>query len=452
MESFITSVLAFIVAIAVLVTVHEWGHFIVARFFDVKVIRFSIGFGRPLVRYTGKKDNTEYVIAAIPLGGYVKMLGEGGADEPVAAHEQHRAFAQKPVLQRFAIVFAGPFINFVFAVLAFAMMYMIGVEGVKPKLGKMLENSLAWQSGLRAGDEIIAIEQQPINDMGQLYEELLPYFIDRQDVVLQLKNAPAVTLKLSTIPAEIEADDMHQYLGLQLYVPEIKAVIGKVFPDTPAQRAGLRIDDEILAIDDRAITGWIDLVHYVMQRPQQNMSLTVKRGQQVLRIDLKSTSDRRNGKKVGILGIANKYRATLPADMLLINRYGLWESLLMGVEKTWKMSVLTLKVFGKMIVGEASLKHISGPITIAEVAGNSYQQGIVYFLKFLAVISLSLGIINLLPIPMLDGGHLMFYLVEMMKGSPVSETVREFSLKIGVFVLVMLMGIAFFNDINRLVL
>ncbi|MFK5894448.1 MAG: RIP metalloprotease RseP [Pseudomonadota bacterium] len=448
MESFIISVLSFLFAIAILISVHEYGHFWVARKLNVKVLRFSIGFGKTLYKFTGKKDNTEFVIAALPLGGYVKMLGEG--EEEVNPQELHRAFNQQNVYKRFAIVFAGPFVNFIFAILAFFVMYLIGIQGIKPVLGVMDKESIAWQSGFRHGDQITQINGTKTPTFGAMYEELLPFFIDREKVLVEINSKQHLTLQLQLVSSLAEASKMHETIGFQLDIPKVDAVIGKVFPDTPAQLSGLMENDHIIAIDGQEITDWLNLVSYVKKRPKQKMRISLIRDDKEKIIDLISASDMRNGRQIGILGISSKHKAVLADSMLVINRYSAGDALLKGVVKTWKMSLLTLKMFGKMLLGEASLKNISGPITIAEVAGNSFQQGIEYFLRFLGIVSLSLGVINLLPIPILDGGHLMFYIVEMIKGNPVSEQIREFSLKIGVAILIMLMSLAIFNDINRL--
>jgi regulator of sigma E protease len=448
MESFIISILSFIIAIAILITVHEYGHFWVARKLNVKVLRFSIGFGKTLFKFTGKKDNTEFVIAALPLGGYVKMLGEG--EEDINPQELHRAFNQQNVYKRFAIVFAGPFVNFVFAIFAFFVMYLIGIQGVKPVLGMMDKDSIAWQSGFRQGDQITQINGIETPTFGVMYEELIPFYLDRKKVLVQVNHRQNIQLQLNLVSSTSEASQMHETIGFELDIPKIDAVIGKVFPGTPAYLSGLMENDRIIAINGQKVTDWQNLVSYVKVRPKQKMRISLIRNEKEKIIDLISASDMRNGRQIGILGISSKSKAVLAESMLVINRYSMGDALLKGIEKTWKMSLLTLKMFGKMLLGEASLKNISGPITIAEVAGHSFQQGIEYFLRFLGIVSLSLGIINLLPIPVLDGGHLMFYIVEMIKGNPVSEQVREFSLKIGVAILVMLMSLAIFNDISRL--
>lgn len=447
MESFITTVLAFIFSIGVLVAVHEYGHFWVARFLNVKVLTFSIGFGKPLFKFRGKKDNTEYVIATIPLGGYVKMLDEREGD--VAEEELHRAFNRQSVYKRFAIVFAGPFVNFVFAVWAFWLMFTLGVQGIAPVLGEMEQDTIAWQSGLRLGDKVVAVGEKNTPTFNSMFEELLPHYIDRQDVPLHLEDNRTVSLQLSKIPAEKDALDIHTSIGLKLYIPKIEPVVGKVHPDTPALKAGILVDDKIIALNGQPIDDWVKLVKYVQKKPNTLVDLTIQRGDVEVPISLITAETTRDGKKVGIMGISNKHGAKFAESMYAVHQYPVFEAFFKGIEKTWEMSLLTLKMLGKMIIGEASLKNISGPITIAEVAGHSAQQGLEYFLRFLGIVSLSLGLINLLPIPVLDGGHLLFYMIEMVKGSQVSEKTQEFALKLGISMLIVLMSIAIYNDIHR---
>jgi len=448
MESFLTTILAFLVSIGVLVAVHEYGHFWVARVLNVKVLTFSIGFGTPLFKFRGKKDNTEYVIAAIPLGGYVKMLDEREGE--VAEAEKHRAFNRQAVWKRFAIVFAGPFVNFVFAVWAFWLMFIMGVQGVIPIMGEMEQESIAWQSGLRQGDQIVSVDGHSTPTWSAMFEELLPYFLDRNDVDIQVQNQRSIKLQLSNLPKDKESIDVSGKIGLTLNIPKVKPIVGKVFPDTPAAKAGIQVDDEILSVDGKAISDWVALVKYVQQRPEEKISLTIRQGEKEKQLLIVTAAQQRDGKTVGILGIKHKYSAKLAESMYAVHQYPVLTALFKGIEKTWQMSALTLKMLGKMVIGEASLKNISGPITIAEVAGHSARQGLEYFLRFLGIVSLSLGLINLLPIPVLDGGHLLFYLIEIVKGKPVSEKTQEYALKFGVTALVMLMSIAIFNDISRM--
>ncbi len=442
---------AFIFTIALLVAIHEFGHFWVARKLGVKVLRFSIGFGKPLFKFTGRQDDTEYVIAAIPLGGYVKMLDEREGEVP--EEELHRAFNRQPVLSRFAIVFAGPFINFLFAIFAFWMMFVIGVQGVKPIMGHLDESSIAWQAGLREGDKIVAVAGTRTPTLSSVYEELLPAFLNRSRVDVQLADQRNITMRLDEIPADIEPSQLHKIIGLTIKLPVEKVIISEVTPDSPAAKAGMRAGDQVIAINGQPINHWRELVNAVIDKPGQTISLEVERpglAQNSLTLVIKIAAAQHNGETIGRIGVRPASVTPLPDSMYSMNQYGIFAAIPKGIEKTWDLSVLTLKMLGKIVIGQASLKNISGPITIAEVAGQSAQMGIESFLRFLAIVSLSLGVINLLPIPMLDGGHLLYYLIEMVKGSPVSDAIQEAGLKVGIAILIMLMSVALFNDFNRL--
>lgn len=452
MNNLATTLPAFIFTIALLVAIHEFGHFWVARKLGVKVLRFSIGFGKPLFKFTGKQDGTEYVIAAIPLGGYVKMLDEREGE--VLKEERHRAFNRQPVWSRLAIVFAGPFINFVFAVFAFWMMFVIGVQGVKPIMGHLDETSIAWQAGLREGDKIVAVDGYATPTLSAVYEQLLSAFLNRSQVKLKLADERLITMKLNEVPKDIEPSELQKIIGLSIRLPEEDVIISEVTPDSPAAQAGMQAGDQVLAINGRPIRHWRELVRAVIDKPGQTISVEIQRKVQDRlqreTLPIKTASVDYKGETIGRIGVRPKAVTPLPESMYAMHQYGVLEAIPRAIEKTWDLSVLTLKMLGKIVLGEASIKNISGPITIAEVAGQSAQMGFESFLRFLAIVSLSLGVINLLPIPMLDGGHLLYYLIEMVKGSPVSEAAQEFGLKIGVAILIMLMSVALFNDFNRL--
>lgn len=448
MNSLATTLPAFIFTIALLVAIHEFGHFWVARKLGVKVLRFSIGFGKPLFKFTGKQDGTEYVVAAIPLGGYVKMLDEREGDVP--EDERHRAFNRQSVWSRFAIVLAGPFINFVFAVFAFWMMFVIGVQGVKPIMGHLDEDSIAWQSGLREGDKIVNVDGYQTPTLSAVYEQLLSAFLNRSEVRLQLADQRKITLKLNTIPKDIEPSQLQKIIGLSIQLPRENVIISEVTADSPAQKAGIKPGDQIVAINGLSINHWRELVRAVIDKPGKNISIEIERQGKRSILPVTIGSAEYNGETIGRIGVRPEAVTPLPESMYAMHQYGVFEAIPRGIEKTWDLSVLTLKMLGKIVLGEASIKNISGPITIAEVAGQSAQMGFESFLRFLAIVSLSLGVINLLPIPMLDGGHLLYYLIEMVKGSPVSEAFQEAGLKIGIAILIMLMSVALFNDFNRL--
>ena len=449
MSNIFITLTAFIFTIALLVAIHEFGHFWVARKLGVKVLRFSVGFGKPLFRFRGKQDDTEYVIASIPLGGYVKMLDEREGDVP--EEDLHRAFNRKSVYSRFAIVFAGPFINFVFAVFAFWLMFVIGVQGVKPLMGKLNSDSVAWESGLRSGDYIVSVDGDETPTLGSVYEQLLGAFIERKAVVITLSDQRNITLRLDQIDKDAEPSRLQDIIGLTLKLPIEKVIIGEVTPDSPAFAAGIQTGDQIVAVNGEAIEHWRDLVRSVIKKPGQEIQVDIARNGQIAALSVTIGAVEQSGQTIGRIGVRPESVTPLPESMFAMHQYGFFAAFPKGIEKTWDLSVLTLKMLGKIVVGDASIKNISGPITIAEVAGHSAKMGIESFLRFLAIVSLSLGVINLLPIPMLDGGHLLFYLIEMVKGSPVSEAVQEIGLKIGVTLLVMLMSVALYNDFTRLI-
>ena len=448
MDNLIVVIPAFIFTIALLVAIHEYGHFWVARKLNVKVLRFSIGFGTPLFRFYGVKDNTEFVLASIPLGGYVKMLDEREGD--VAEDELPRAFNRQSVYKRFAIVFAGPFVNFIFAVFAFWLMFVIGIQGVKPVMGNLSTDSIAWQSGLRNGDRIVSVDGDETPPLSAVYEQLLEAFIERKSVVLKLSDQRNITFRLDQLDNNIEPSELQSIIGLSLKLPVEEVIISEVTIDSPAAVAGMRSGDQVIAINGQPIDHWRDLVRSVIDKPGMNIIIEVLRNGQTIQLPATIGSVKKGSQTIGRIGVRPESVTPLPESMYAIHQYGIFTAIIKGTEKTWDLSVLTLKMLGRIVIGDASIKNISGPITIAEVAGHSAQMGFDSFLRFLAIVSLSLGVINLLPIPMLDGGHLLFYLVEMVKGSPVSDTVQEIGLKIGITLLVMLMSIALYNDFTRI--
>ena len=448
MDNLFLTILSFLFTIALLVAIHEFGHFWVARKLDVKVLRFSIGFGKPLFSFRGKKDNTEFVLASIPLGGYVKMLDEREGE--VAKEERHREFNHKSVFSRFAIVFAGPLVNFIFAVFAFWLMFVIGIQGVMPIMGSMDKDSIAWQSGLRSGDKIISVDGKDTPTLNSVYEQLLNTFINRESAEVQLSDRRQLIFRLDKIDMGVEPSQFQDIIGLRLKFPDEKVIIGDVSVDSPASAAGIQAGDQVLAIDDRGINHWRDLVRAVINKPQEKVNIKIIRNEKVIILSVIIGKFKQGNKSIGRIGVRPESVTALPESMFTQQQYGIFAAIPKAIEKTWDLSALTIKMLGKILVGEASIKNISGPVTIAEVAGKSAQMGWESFLRFLAIVSLSLGVINLLPIPMLDGGHLLFYLIEMIKGSPVSEMTQEIGVKIGISLLVMLMSVALYNDFVRL--
>lgn len=444
----LTSTIAFLVAISVLIAVHEFGHFWVARRLGVKVLRYSIGFGKPLWKKTLGRDQTEVVVAALPLGGYVKMLDE--REGPVDAKEAPRAFNRQPVASRFAIVFAGPAFNFLFAIFAYWLMFVVGVSGVKPVVGEVVEGTPAARAGLHSGQEIVAVngEATPIWEVA--IQKLVPAMVDQGQVTLEVQSATGETrtlqLDLSSIKGDMEPGELFDSLGMKPYRPRLLPVVGEVLDGSAAEQAGLQQGDRILAIDGTPIADWDGLVEYVSARPDQAMRILVQRDGTEQYLDLRTASKQVNGKVIGRMGIGPQ----IPEPETVLYRYSLFESVGKAFGQTWDSTLLTLKMFGKILTGDISIKNLSGPIRIAEYAGYSASAGLARFMDFLAIVSLSLGVLNLLPIPILDGGHLMYYIVEILKGSPVSDAAMEIGQRIGIVLLLMLMSIAFYNDIMNL--
>ncbi len=435
---FIQALLAFIVVIGILVTVHEFGHYWVARRLGVKILKFSIGFGPSLWSRTLGKDKTEFAIAAIPLGGYVKMLDEREGE--VAAEELDRAFNQQSLKVRSAIVFAGPLFNFLFAIIAYTMMYMVGVSGMKAIVGEVSPESLAEQAGFVSGYQIVAVNEQPATRWDSVMETSLKELLDnKQQLVYSIKDHYDLTIPVNNISIDdIAEGQFFEKIGFQPYRPPWPAIIGEIMPNSAAEKAGLKYGDKIISMDNKPVKDWQSWAKYITENPDKNISTIIERDQQ--QIDLTLKPDNINGK--GRMGVYAPYYVT--------ESYSLWPAFINGINKTWDMSVLTLNLMAKMLTLQVSYEHISGPISIAQYAGQSAQLGFNVFLSFLAIVSISLGVINLLPIPVLDGGHLFLYFIEFIKGSPVTETTEMLLQQIGLVLLLSLMGLAIFNDLQRI--
>ena len=452
MFDFIYTLLAFIVAISVLVAVHEFGHFWVAKRLGVKVLRYSIGFGRPLWKKSFGPDQTEYVIAALPLGGYVKMLDEREGEVPDS--EKDRAFNRQPVAKRIAIVAAGPFFNFIFAALAYWMMLSIGVTGLKPVIGNIAEDSVMARAGFELNDEIVSINGQatPIWDVA--LQELAVSALNREtaEIVVKKNNNLSFkqTIDFQTLKQYEEPGEALQAIGLEYWRPDVEAVVGKVLKDSPAARAGLKSDDKIIAVNGIVVNNWFDLVKYVSTRPNEEIQFEIIRGAKQHALNITPKQIERDGKKIGQIGIGPATMPNIPDEMKQEYQYPVLAGLVHATEKVWRNSVLTLKMIGKLITGQVSLKNLSGPINIAVYAGYSASAGMARFLDFLAIVSISLGVINLLPIPVLDGGHLLYYGIEIIKGRPVSENFEMLGQRIGIMIIIMMMALAIGNDLSRL--
>ncbi len=446
------TVASFLVALGVLIVVHELGHYLVARWCDVKVLRFSIGFGRPLAAWRVGPDRTEWVVAAVPLGGYVKMVDEREGD--VAPADRPRAFNRQSVWQRIAIVAAGPVANFLLAILLYWALFMSGVQEAKPILAAPDPGTIAAQAGVARGDTIRAIDVEPVAGWQEVRWRLLQLALDRKSARLEVVDARGAiesrTLDLSRFTADELEGDLLAKLGLRLLRPDVPAVIGKVVPGSVAERGGLAEGDCVVAIDGARVTSWEALVAKVRASPGRTLVLEVERDGQRRRIELTPEAATQGAETIGRIGAAPHVDPESLKEYYLDIRYGPVAAAGKAVAKTWDMSVFSLRMLGKMIVGEISWRNLSGPVTIADYAGQSASLGLAPYLSFLALISISLGVLNLLPIPLLDGGHLMYYTIELLKGSPVSERVMELGQRAGLAVLLFLMAFAFYNDIHRL--
>ncbi|MGB0846435.1 MAG: RIP metalloprotease RseP [Thiolinea sp.] len=444
---------AFLATIGILVTVHEFGHYWVARKLGVKVLRFSIGFGKPLWKRISGEDQTEYVVAALPLGGYVKMLDEREGE--VAEADLPRAFNRQSVWKRFAIVAAGPVFNFILAIFIYALIFGIGNPAMHPFV-HAYNDSPAAVAGFEDGDKILAINQIPVQTWDEarmlLLDEYLKEPVIQIEVETQQQGRAERSLDLSSTPLLKNEGDFFSKSGLAFWSPEFGVSIGQILPDGAAGEAGLQPRDRVLSLDGKKPETPEAFIAYVKARAGEAIDFKVQREDGVQNISVTPAAVEVDGETIGRIGAGiGEY---VPEDVLeklqFTQRLGPLDALTGGVEKTWQMSVVTLKLMGRMLTGDVSLKNISGPITIARFSGETAKAGLPYYLGFLAIVSISLGILNLLPIPMLDGGHLLYYIIEIIKGSPVSERVEEYGFRFGVAVVACIMVLALYNDFMRL--
>ena len=441
-----------IVTLSILVSFHEFGHYWVARRCGVKVLRFSIGFGKPFWSYTNK-EGVEFALAPIPLGGYVKMLDEREGD--VDPDELHRAFNQQPPAKRIAIAAAGPIANFILAIFVYWLVFLQGTVGLVPRIGDVKPDSIASAAGLEAGQEIVAVDGRKVATTEALHLALLDRIGETGELQLTVK-APNSDLALNRSLAlqrwlsEAEEPDVLAGLGLELWRPEVQAIVNETLPDGPAAAAGFLSGDKVLEADGLEIRNWADWVDIIQQNPGRSIEITVERNGSL--VDLQITPARKVNEEGVALGYAG-VSATLPEwpkDMLRTNEYGVVSAFGAAVDRTQQMTLVTLNAIKKLITGLLSPKNLSGPISIAKVAGASAEYGFVVWLGFLAFFSVNLAVLNLLPIPVLDGGHICYGLFELLTGKPVTEGFQIWANQVGMMLVLAVMVIAVYNDILRL--
>ena len=449
------SVLGFVVAVSLLVAVHEYGHFWAARKLGFKVLRFSVGFGPTLWRRVAGADRTEYVLAALPLGGYVKLLDE--REGPVDAAEVSRAFTRRPPWQRILVLLAGPGFNFAFAILLlWGMLWIVGSPDVRAVVGGVAAGSPAARAGLRADDEIIRLDNALVQGRGDVVLGLIDAMSGDGVTRLAVRSASGAERELELRiddPAErralTEPSALMRGVGLRFWSQPVPARIGRVLPAGPAEQAGLQVGDLITAIDGEPVGDFVAMGEALAARPNREVAIRYERGGVLATTTVRTSADLVDGREVGRIRIETLPSAPLPDSMIVHRHFGPVQAFGESLQRTWDMTVLQAKMFARMIIGQVSLKNLSGPITIAEYAGDSARSGLTGFVGFLVLISLSLGFLNLLPIPMLDGGQIIYQSIEWIKGSPLSERVQAAGQSVGIALLCLLMGVALFNDLAR---
>ena len=453
-----TTIIAFLLALAILVVIHELGHYWVARVCGVKVLRFSVGFGKILFSKRFARGETEWVVCALPLGGYVKMLDEREGE--VQAHELHRTFNRQPVLRRMAIAVAGPVANLLLAALLYWVLFMYGVPGLKPIIGEVPPQTPAAHAQLQEQETILSINGQAIQSWEEIRWALLNRVLQGDPVTIQVRTVQGEiisrVLDLKALaPSDLDGKFL-QKLGLLPIQPLLQPVIGQLTEGGVAQQAGLRTGDRVMRVEERNIKRWSEFVEAVRSHPGQTLKLDIDRSGSLLTINVipQASEEAGNGEesrsKVGKIGAAPQINQHEFDALMTQVSYAPFAALQQAVRKTQETVMVSLKMLGKMIVGEVSLKNLSGPITIADYAGQSAQMGLAAYLGFLALVSISLGVLNLLPVPLLDGGHLLYYTVELIKGSPVPEKWWVAGQNVGIALLVTLTVLALFNDISRI--
>ena len=447
--SVLHTILWFLIAIGILVVVHEFGHYLAARLAGVKVLRFSVGFGKPLLSRRIGRDQTEWTLSALPLGGYVKMLDEREGEVPAA--EAHRSFNRATVWRRIAIVSAGPVANFLLAIVFYWALFLHGLPALKPMIGEPPAGTPAAQAGLAAGDEIRRVNGKDTPSFTDLRLNLLRAGVAGEELTLELADGRSV--RLAALPMEtdnLERDTLLP-LGIVRYDPQIEPIIGKLLPDGAAVRAGFQPGDRLIAANGKPVVNWQDWVKLVRLHPSAPLRIEYERRGQRGELTVVPDAVDESGQRIGKIGAGPQVDEAVLAGLMTEVRYGPLDALWQGAAKTWDMSLFTLEMMGRMVLGQVSWKNLSGPLTIADYAGQSATLGWISFVGFLALVSVSLGVLNLLPIPLLDGGHLMYYVAEVLTGRPVSERTMEIGSRIGMTLLLLLMSFALFNDLQRLI-
>ncbi len=447
----IHTLLYFTLALLLLITVHEFGHFIVARCCGVKVLRFSFGFGRVLASWYDKRG-TEYAWSLFPLGGYVKMLDE--AEGEVAVNERHLAFNNKSVWARIAIIVAGPLFNFIFAFAALWLMLVIGIKSLAPMIDAVKPGSIAAHAGLKPNQEIMTLNGKQIASWRDFQYALMPMLGTDEPITLTVKSLrdgqqSKIILPLIAWKLDAKKPDMLASFGITPFVPSIPPVVGEVVAKSPAQAAGLLIADRIVAVEGKPVVDWLELVEFVRQHPDKSISLAIKRKGQVKTVVVRVGRATNDGREEGFLGLRSQ-RVDWPPDWLRLHREGPIEAISTAFTQTVELSSATFTLFGRLVTGKLSLKSISGPVGIAQGAGESANGGISYYLSFLALVSISLGVLNLLPIPMLDGGQLLYCFIEIVRRRPLSDGAKSAGIYVGLVLLLALMVVGFTNDLSRL--
>ncbi|MGH8186523.1 MAG: RIP metalloprotease RseP [Steroidobacteraceae bacterium] len=451
------AIAAFIVAIGVLVAVHEFGHFWVARRLGIRVLRFSIGFGKPIWRrMVGRRDPVDFVIAAVPLGGYVKLLDEREGN--VSPQDAPRAFNRQPVWKRIAVLLAGPAFNLIFAAGVYWVLFTAGTPALKPIVGEIAPDSIAARAGLRFEDQILSIGGVATPTLEAATLGILEDLTDDGTINMRVRGVDGAEREVSLIAGDrsrslTKPEALLPGLGFEIWRPRLEPVVGNVVEDSAAAQAGLKVNDEIVGFEGQPITEFGQLVRLVEPRAKQKVTLDVRRAGEVLKVPLTIREENDNGRRIGRIGINPANRPiptgrTVP-DMFTLQKYGVVEAGGEAVKKTWDTSIFTLRIVGRIVTGDVSLQAISGPISIAETTGFAARQGWRIFLSTLALISISLGVLNLLPIPILDGGQIVYQLAELVKGGPVSERAQLLGQQIGIAMLILMMTLAFYNDIAR---